>query len=188
MTHVYQAFPFARAIRGIAAAGYRYVAWGPWHERAQGAKPKLTLEADAPPAAARELGRISRDAGLEPLLMFANHYPEKPDGGTVYRRRIEQAHAAGVRYVLGFSSPESVESDLAPWMRAMEGIGPLARAAGVTLVIKQHGGITAPGASCARLVRRLADPGVRMFYDAGNVWWYGKTDPIPDLASCADLV
>jgi sugar phosphate isomerase/epimerase len=32
------------------------------------------------------------------------------------------------------------------------------------------------------------DEGVRMFYDAGNTWFYPHIDPIPDLPTCAQYI
>jgi sugar phosphate isomerase/epimerase len=51
-------------------------------------------------------------------------------------------------------------------------------------VIKQHGGNTATGKDCARIVGDVADPGVKICYDAGNVLDYNNDDPIPDIQTC----
>ena len=68
-----------RALTGIKAAGYRYVAWGTTHQEADG-KQVPVIAADAPPDRAKELGKKCRDLGLEPLMMFSGIYPEAPDG------------------------------------------------------------------------------------------------------------
>ena len=52
------------------------------------------------------------------------------------------------------------------------------------VVIKQHGGNTATGAQCARIVREVGDDGVRVCYDAGNVLDYENQDPIADIQKC----
>ena len=72
------------------------------------------------------------------------------------------------------------------WRERFAALGPLARAAGVTLVIKQHGGETGTGAACAKFTRALDDPAVKVCYDAGNVMDYLNVDPIPDLRACVD--
>src|SRR5581483_10359362 len=74
------------------------------------------------------------------------------------------------------------------WVRHLKALGPMARAAGVTLVIKQHGGNTDTGRECARMLSEVADESVRMFYDGGNTWFYPNIDPIPDIASCAPYI
>jgi len=70
MTLPYGRFPLERALTGIKAAGYRYVAWGTRHVEAGGEQVPV-LPADAPPAKAKELGKRCRDLGLEPLMMFS---------------------------------------------------------------------------------------------------------------------
>lgn len=182
MTLAYSAFPVERALKGIASAGYRYVAWGPRHMN------KETIALDGPPAAAKDLAAQTRDLGLEPLLTFAVHYPEKPDAIEIYRNRIAQAAAAKIPYLLSFGSPKSGPESWSAWMRTFKQLGPVARDAGVTIVVKQHGGITGTGADCAKVVREVDDAGVRMFYDAGNTRWYVDVDPIADIRGCANLV
>jgi sugar phosphate isomerase/epimerase len=63
-------------------------------------------------------------------------------------------------------------------------MAPAARQAGVLVVIKQHGGNTATGEHCARIVREVADDGVKICYDAGNVLDYENHDPIADIQTC----
>jgi sugar phosphate isomerase/epimerase len=185
MTYVYRAFPLQRALAGIAAAGYRYVAWGTEH-REDGDRRAPVLAPEAPPAAAERLARRCRDLGLEPLMLFSTIYPEHRDGLEVLRRRIEQAHAARVPQVLTFGHTE--KGGRALWEERFRLLGREARAAGVTLVIKQHGGETGTGEACAAFTRALADPAVKVNFDAGNVMDYLNVDPIPDLQKCRDEV
>ena len=182
MTLAYQGYPVERALTGLAGAGYKYVAFGPRHQNAD------TIPENAPPSHARDLARRARDLGLEPVMMFGVHYIEERDAVEVYKRRVEQAAAARIPYVLAFGSPKDGPEDYAIWVEHLRQIGPLARAAGLTVPIKQHGGNTATGRQCARIVKEVGDDGIRMFYDAGNTWWYAGVDPLPDIASCAQYV
>jgi sugar phosphate isomerase/epimerase len=182
MTLPYGAFTVERAIEGIAKAGYKYMAFGSRHQG------KDTIAVEDQPAKVRDLAKRARDVGTEPLLMFGVHYVEKDDAVDAYKRRVEQAAAGRIPYVLAFGSPSDPPSDYAVWIRHLKQIGPLARAAGVTVVIKQHGGNTDTGRQCARVVEEVGDEGVRMFYDGGNTWFYPNIDPVPDLASCAQHV
>ena len=184
MTLNYGAYPIERALKGIASAGYKYVAWGPRHAGSAG-RDTPVLDEKAPASAARELAAKTRDAGLEPVMMFGVVYVHTPEAVEVYKRRIEQAAAARVPYVLAFGEIKGPPSDYPDWVRNLKTLGPLARAAGVTIAIKQHGGNTATGAQCARIVEEVADEGVKMFYDAGNNWWYPNVDPLPDIPKCA---
>ena len=184
MTLPYSAFPLQRALEGIASAGYRYVAWGTTHQ--EDGKTTPVMDAEASPAAARELGRRCRDLGLEPVMMFAVGYVEAPDALKAHTRRIEQAAAAGLPFVLSFGHTQRDSREV--WIRNLNQIAPIARAAGVTVVIKQHGGTSANGSKCISVLREVTDEGVRMCYDAGNNLWYDNNDPIADIQNCRDYI
>src|SRR5688500_4327557 len=73
MTLPYSQFPLSRALEGIKAAGYKYVAWGTSHQ--DGGQRVPVMAEDASEAKAKELGAKCRDLGLEPVMMFSNIYP-----------------------------------------------------------------------------------------------------------------
>ncbi len=188
MTLPYSAFPLQRALEGIRAAGYRYVAWGTTHLEA-GGKRVPVMAADAPPARARELAGRCREMGLEPVMMFYEVYPDRPNGLKVLRSRILQAAAARIPQVLTFGDPRGANRKL--WIERFRELGPIARKNGVLLVVKQHGGETGTGTACARITREVNDDGVRVNFDAGNVMDYLRVSPaevIKDLQACADQV
>lgn len=176
MTLPYAPFPLERALEGIAAAGHKYVGWGTTHQRVP------VLAPDAPAADARRLAERCRGIGLTPIMMFAGVYVEAPDSIARHTRRIEQAAAAGIPYIITFGKVAPGGYDV--WIRNLKQLGPLARAAGVTLTVKQHGGNTATGRDCAKIVADVADEGVKICYDAGNVLDYENADPIPDIQAC----
>ena len=182
MTLPYSRFSLDRALTGIKAAGYDYVAWGTTHK--EGAAQVPVIAADAPPAQAKELGKKCRDLGLEPLMMFSGIYPEAPDALDVLKARIRQAAAAGMPHVLTFGHTQGGNRKL--WVERFKQLGPMARDHGVTIVVKQHGGETGTGAACAAIIREVGDEGVKVNYDAGNVMDYLDVDPIPDIRACAD--
>ena len=186
MTLPYSQFPLQRALRGIASAGYRYVAWGTTHRETDAEQRVPVMPADAPPEKARKLATQCRDLGLEPLMMFSTIYPEAPDGLKVLTQRIRQAGAARVPQVLTFGHTKGGNRTL--WIERLKTLGPIARDNGVTIVIKQHGGSTGTGAACAEIVREVDDDGIRVNYDAGNVMDYLDVDPIPDIRQCAEVV
>jgi sugar phosphate isomerase/epimerase len=182
MTLPYAAFTVERAIEGIARAGYKYMAFGSRHQGED------TIGVDTPVGRVRDLTKRARDLGTEPVMMFGVYYIEQPAAVETYKRRIEQAAAGRIPYILAFGNPSDPPTDYGIWIRHLQEIGPLARAAGVTVVIKQHGGNTDTGRQCARIVAEVADQGVRMFYDGGNTWFYPNIDPIVDLPSCAQYI
>lgn len=182
MTLPYASFSLQRALTGLQAAGYRYVAWGTTHKES-GNDAVPVIAKDAPPAAARELGQRCRDLGLEPLLMFSGIYPEAPDGLSVLTARIRQAAAAGIPQVLTFGHTQGGDRRL--WIERFKQLAPIARDHNVMLVVKQHGGSTGTGEACAQIVREVQDPAIMVNYDAGNVLDYLNIDPLPDIRKCA---
>ena len=184
MTLPYAAFPLARALQGIKAAGYLYVAWGVTHR--ENGKDVPVVAPDASPAAAKELAGRCRGMGLDPVLMFSTVYPEAKDGFDVLKQRLLQAGAAGVPQVLTFGHTKG--GNRALWVERFKRLGPVAADQNVTLVVKQHGGETGTGESCAAITREVDHPNVKVNYDAGNVLDYLDKDPIPDIKTCADEV
>jgi sugar phosphate isomerase/epimerase len=180
----YAQFPLDRALKGIRSAGFAYVALYTTHQE-QG-KPVPVIGADDPMEKAKEVGRRCRDQGLEPLFMFSGVYPEAKEGLEVLTRRLKQASAAGIAQVLTFGHTKG--GNRALWVERFRKLGPIARDLGVLLVVKQHGGETGTGAACAEITREVADDGVKVNFDAGNVLDYLAVDPIPDLRACADEV
>jgi sugar phosphate isomerase/epimerase len=181
MTLPYAQFPLARALSGIKEAGYRYVAWGHSHKEGSG-KPVPVLADDAPPEKAKEQAQKCRDLGLEPVLMFG----PSPENVAALKRRLRQAGAGGVAQVLTMGSTRG--NDPKVWVRNFKELGLVARDNKVLLVVKQHGGNTGTGAALGEIVRAVADDGVKISYDAGNVMDYHKIDPLPDILKCADQV
>ncbi|MBC8869265.1 MAG: sugar phosphate isomerase/epimerase [Planctomycetes bacterium] len=186
MTLPYGQFSLQRALTGIKAAGYEYVAWGTRHVETPGGPRVPLLPADAPPARAKELGKRCRDMGLGPLMMFSTVYPEATDGLEILTNRVKQAAAAGIPQVLTFGHTEGGNAML--WIERFKKLAPIARDHGVMIVVKQHGGSTGTGEACAKITREVDDPAVMVNFDAGNVMDYLNLDPIPDIRKCADVV
>ena len=185
MTLPYAAFPIARALQGIKAAGYDHVAWGVTHKEADGqVRPAMDVEAPATEAAA--LAGRCRDMGLEPVMMFSTVFLEEPPAADAHTKRIAQAAAAKIPYLLTFGRTRPGEYERV--IACLKTIAPVAQQAGVQVLIKQHGGNTATGADCSRIIREVGHEAVRMCYDAGNVLDYESHDPIADIATCVDDV
>jgi sugar phosphate isomerase/epimerase len=181
MTLPYARFPFQRALEGIKKAGFKYVAWGTTHENSPGRREPV-IAGDAPAEEGRRIAARCRDLGLEPVMMFAEVYVDAPESVKVHTRRIEQAAAAGIPFVLTFGAIKG--GGRQAWIRNLKELGPIARQHKVTIVIKQHGGETGTGADCARIIRDVADDNIKMCYDAGNVLDYNSNDPIADIRTC----
>jgi sugar phosphate isomerase/epimerase len=181
MTLPYGAFSFDRALTGLKSAGYKYIAWGTSHADGSG-KRLPVLAGDAPPERAKELAARCRDMGLEPVMMFG----PSPEGLEAMKNRIKQASAARVGQILTMGSTKGNDAKL--WVKNFKELGPIARDAGVMIVVKQHGGNTGTGEACAVITREVNDAGVKVCYDSGNVMDYNNVDPLPDIKKCADEV
>jgi len=181
MTMLYSPFPLQRALDGIARAGYRFVAWGTTHMEAPG-------DPDRPwpwmrlPLEAKRLASHCRDMGLQPVMMFSTVQLEEPNAADAHLRRIEQAAAAGIPFLLTFGKTAAGQYEA--FLGNLKRVAPIARSHSVTVVIKQHGGNTATGRNCGRIVDEVGDKGLRICYDAGNVMDYEHEDPIPDIQQC----
>lgn len=185
MTLPYSRFPLKRALEGIAASKFQYVAWGTRHVAASGERVPV-LDLNAKPLQAKKLAARCRDLGLTPVMMFSTVSVEADGSVDGHKRRIEQAATAGIPQVLTFGSTKGGRYET--WIRNLKELGPIARAAGVTLVIKQHGGETATGKATAKIIREVGDEGVGINYDAGNVMDYVNVDPIVDIRECVDEI
>lgn len=181
MTLPYSPFPLERALEGIRNAGYKYVGWGTSH-RAGSGPPVPVMAPDAPAPEAAKLAARCRDMGLEPVMMFSNVNVEAPDAVPKHTRRIEQAAAARIPYIITFG--RTTPGEVKPWIAVLKKLGPIARDNNVTITIKQHGGNTATGRDCSRILAEVADEGVKMCYDSGNVLDYENQDPIADIQAC----
>ncbi|MEX2301674.1 MAG: TIM barrel protein [Bryobacterales bacterium] len=181
MTLPYSNFSFERALAGIAKAGYPYVAWGTRHRDGSGER-RDVIEVGAPAAKAKELSAQCRDAGLKPVMMFSTVYVGAENSVAAHTSRIEQAAAAGIPFLLTFG--EIKAGGYPQWIKDLKQLGPIARKNGVMVVIKQHGGNTATGRDCSKIIADVADESVLMCYDAGNVLDYENDDPIADIEAC----
>ncbi len=181
MTLPYSQFPLDRALSGIRAARYRYVAWGVTHKDDQGRQTPV-LSVDATPAEAQRLADRCRGMDLEPVMMFSTVQLESPNARDAHFRRVEQAAAARIPFLLTFG--KTTPGQYGTFIDTLKAVAPRARQAHVTVVIKQHGGNTATGADCARIVQEVGDEGLKVCYDAGNVLDYEKRDPIADIQTC----
>ncbi|BDC49874.1 hypothetical protein F183_A21900 [Bryobacterales bacterium F-183] len=181
MTLPYAAFPFERALAGIRNAGYRFVAWGTTHVDTTGAT-RPVLSVNGSPKDALDIASRCRNVGLAPVMMFSGVNFEDASAVDAYKRRIDQANAAGIGQIIVFGkttagSYSTVIGNLQLAARHAEGSGTM-------LVLKQHGGNTATGEMCSRLIADVGHAAVRMCYDAGNVLDYENQDPLPDIQKC----
>ena len=176
MTLPYSGFPLERGLTGIKTSGYDFVAWGVNHV----GKPLLAV--DAPTSEAASLSTRCRNMGLEPVMMFSTVQLESPGALESHLRRLDQAAAAKIPFLLTFG--KTTPGQLETLVNNLMQMAPYAQKVGVTVVIKQHGGNTATGQKCANILRQVNHESVKICYDAGNVLDYENNDPIQDIQTC----
>jgi sugar phosphate isomerase/epimerase len=181
MTLPYSNFPVERALTGIRNAGYRYVAWGVNHRNAAGvAKPMIAV--NAPPSEAAQIASRCREFQLEPVMMFSTVNFEEDHAVAAHRKRIDQAQAAKIPLLITFG--RTAGGEYAAVIRNLKSMADHAKSAGVTVVIKQHGGNTATGRACSKIIADVQHDAIKMCYDAGNVLDYENNDPLADIQDC----
>ena len=181
MTLPYSAFPLERALAGIEKTGHKYVAWGVSHRDAAGVM-RPVLDVKAVPADGAKLATKCREMGLEPVMMFSTVHLEAKDALDLHLRRIDQAAAAGIPFLLTFG--KTIPGEYGTFVQNLKQMAGPAQAARITVVIKQHGGNTGTGEACARIVAEVGEPSIKICYDAGNVLDYEKKNPLPDIQTC----
>ena len=115
-------------------------------------------------------------------MMFSTVQLESPGALESHLRRLDQAAAAKIPFLLTFGT--TTPGQLKTFVRNLIQMAPHAQKVGVTLVIKQHGGNTATGQQCANILRQVNHESVKICYDAGNVLDYENNDPIHDIQTC----
>src|SRR5262245_22897564 len=88
MTLPYSQFPIEEAITSIKPPGYQFAAWCNPQRKGGHDKPVPVLPADAPPEKAKELGKLCRELGLEPVMMFSGVSPDSANGVDVLKKRV----------------------------------------------------------------------------------------------------
>ena len=192
----YRGLPLSRALEGIRKAGYRYVMPYSTHQGKPVLVPALT------PSERAGLKRQFKDAGLEPFMMFARlgASPRNADGMKAYLSELDLAAEFGMKIVIDtgpwyYTKFPNVPKRAVDWEKecdefcaALEKGVRHAESIGVTITLKPHTGITATGAACLRLVKRIVSDNFKICWDAGNVSFYEGINPDPDLADLAPFV
>ncbi|HEX2186529.1 MAG TPA: sugar phosphate isomerase/epimerase family protein [Chloroflexota bacterium] len=190
----YRAYPFERALDGIAGAGFRHV--GIWNDHAG----SQVIPADGGDGAIAAARRAIEARGLQPQVTF--RFPSGAgDPVSDMRRTIEVASALGARFVLSSGpSPYAGRTfgerkrdmlfrrEAEAYFAMLRQIAPDAERAGITVVLKPHMGVTGTGEDLADIVDLIDHPAVRICYDAGNIAYYEGLKPEDDLTTCAHYV
>jgi len=191
MTWPYTEYAFERALQGIAAAGFRYVAFGLPHEGKE--VPERADEAEAA-ALVRQLDRY----GLQATMLVGT--PWLAPGQPIERaaRLFAFAKMVGAAEVISLGTwgyREFPDEPLAADERAaadeafaeqLRLVAAEAECASVTVTLKPHTGNTATADILKRTLAAIGSPAVKASYDPGNVRYYEGIDPVYDVSAIAE--
>jgi sugar phosphate isomerase/epimerase len=186
LTLPYHAYPFERALEGIARAGYRYAAFGTPHMKAP------VPDEDSKDEVKR-LQALFREYGLEPVVLFAHSqfHPDLPIERAV--RMLEMASELRIPEVNTLSfwgyhkfpdeplSKEEYDALNERFIARYRELADTAARLGVTITIKPHTGNSATAPILLDTLNRIGSPFVKACYDPGNVGYYEGLDPETDF-------
>ena len=184
-TNTYHGFGTDEALRGIAAAGFRFVeltAVRGWTEHVMADMPK------------GELSRV-RDRmealGLSCIALSGHCNLTDAKRLDDFRANMRLAKRLGAKYIISstgeahFGHDEALADD--ELIRNVKALLPDLEENGLKLGIEVHGEY-GTGEAVARIVRGVASPLVGINYDTANAVFYGGKDPLEDLRSVMELV
>lgn len=190
LTLPYARYSFARALAGLASAGYRWVGFGLPHAG-------VPVPAEETAAEAERLRQLCQAHGLEPYLTYGTNVMSVGVEGAC--RHLDFVHALGARMVLWLGTwgyarfpdqphpPERLAADHAVFVERLRQVAEHAGRLGLTITLKPHTGNTATGSILRRTVEEIGHPAVRACYDPGNVRFYEGISPEEDVEAVAPL-
>jgi sugar phosphate isomerase/epimerase len=191
----YAAFPFARALDGIARAGFRFVGVGATHEKVRYPNPRMSdVEVGA---LAAQFGE--RGLKVNSCLCFETHIgpPETVD---IFKRELDILAALGCkRAIMGgpwyytkwpteIKAPDVWQRECDEFYGSMDRILPHAESLGIVICVKPHTGLVAHSGRVREVLARLKSPALRICWDAGNVSFYEGICPDLGLDKIAPSV
>ena len=180
-TRPWAAYDYRVALDSIAAAGFQYVGL----MTAKGNKDKLIVSVATTPEEAAAVGAEVKRRGLKVISLWGGQFPTDSPAGL--KRLIDNSAACGCPHLmLGGTSEELA----ARYYKIVADCCDYAQAKGVGLSVKPHGGSNSSSAQCRKIIDRIGHKNFRIWYDAGNVFYYsdGKLDPVDDAAAVDGVV
>jgi sugar phosphate isomerase/epimerase len=177
-TRPWAAFDYRVAFDEIAGAGFKHVGL-----MTTNSPSKHILDSGTSVEQARRVGEEAKQRGLGIPSAWGGDLSiaKSADGGVAeLRHLIELCSAAGCKSILlgGVGNGRLV----GPYYDAIAKCCDEAAAKNVMLTIKPHGGTNGTGAQLRDAVRKVNNKNFRIWYDAGNIYYYsdGKIGPVDD--------
>jgi len=179
-TRPYAGLSFSEACAHIASAGYSDVAvFG-----------RSVVHSQSTRKEALTARQTAEDAGLTPSMLLGRVQLEWGVDAAVddYNALIDNAALLGATWLLECGTNK--EDLYADYVTVMRRVAPRAQAAGITITLKPHGGITLTTADLIDVHQRVGHPGFGLCYDPGNIIYYtrGEERPETHVSQVAPLI
>lgn len=185
-TRPWAALGWRGALDAIAEAGYRHAGL----MTAKDGKGNLVVSVEHTIEEAANVGEEVRKRGMTAISIYGGdfHAAKSVEAGIAGLKRLVD-NAAACRcptLLLGGTNAAQAEA----YYKAVKECCDYAAEKKVALVVKPHGGGNATGPECRKLIEHVGHKNFRLWYDAGNIFYYSdaKLDPADDAATVDGIV
>ncbi len=184
-TRPWAKFDYRVALDGIAESGYRFAGL-----MTTKAPDSLIVNIKSTPEHVATVAAEVKKRGLRTISIYC---------GPFNSATSVEAGIAGLRQLIDYSAvcecPNLLlggtdEKGFDAYYKAVAECCDYAAEKNVGLSVKPHGGKNANGAECRKIIEMINHPNFRIWYDAGNIFYYsdGALDPVDDAPSVDGLV
>ena len=146
------------------------------------------IGADATPEYVAALQRRLADSGLKATMgaLRTRHNIPLEESVKETRKQIENGQSLGLAHLLTFGVDRPEEYD--HYYKVMRDAAVYADERKIKLVMKPHGGSSGASDEINTVIKAVAHPNFKIWYDAGNIIYYTGKDPIEELKPIAHHV
>jgi sugar phosphate isomerase/epimerase len=185
-TRPWDQYDYRVALDAIAEAGYKYVGL-----MTTNSKTRLVISVETTLEEAREVDREVKARGLKVVSIYGGDIPVVKSlaaGIEGMKKLIDNCAACGSTNLLMGGTDNEKLYDV--YYQAIKECCDYAAAKGVGISVKPHGGLNATGPQCRKTVEMVGHENFRIFYDAGNIYYYSdaKLSPVDDAPTVDGLV
>jgi sugar phosphate isomerase/epimerase len=172
-------------LEAIAEAGYKYI--GLMTSKPRG----VVISAANTPEQTQEVREELRKRRLRVITVYGGGFPVEPSiqAGVDHLRKLID-HCAMVESESVMLGGTGNEKAYDAYYKVIAECCDYAAGKRVMIVLKPHGGLNTDGPQCRRAIEKVNHPNFRLWYDAGNIFFYtdGKVDPVNDSKTVDGIV
>lgn len=184
-TNSYHGFRLEEALRGISAAGFKYVELSAVRGWTEHVMPDMSREEKT------RVKALLDNYGLKPIALSGHCNLQEEARLLDFERNIELAAEFGCKYIISSTGEAHFGGDETFTDEALvaniKKLIPDLEKHGLTLALEIHGQYDT-GERMLGLIRKAGSPLVGINYDTANVLYYGGKSPLEDIRTCAPYV